>query len=453
MEACRRVAVVGSGIAGNGAAWLLSRRHAVTLFESDTRAGGHSHTVDLTLDGVSAPIDTGFLVFNRKTYPHLCGLFETLGVETVGSDMSFAFTRDQPDLEWAGTNLATVFGQPANLLRLDFLRMVRDILRFNRVGSRLAQSDSCPSGSLGDYLDAHGYSMAFRDWYLLPMAAAIWSCPKTTMLAFPLRSFLQFCHNHCLLQVEGRPQWLTVAGGSRSYVQRMHRDLTDVRLGRKIHALRRLKSGVELIGDGWQETFDAVVLACHSDESLQILGSEATPDEREVLGAVRYQPNRAVLHSDPALLPRRSRVWAAWNYLADSRAGGASGTSPVAVSYLINKLQPLPFAQPVVVTLNPFRDPDPGLTWREIRYSHPVFDQAAMAAQARLPCIQGKGAVWFAGAWTGYGFHEDGLRSAVVVARDFGVTPPWTAPEVAVDASLVPSVASTAQPGEAEARQ
>lgn len=423
-----RVAVVGSGISGTGAAWLLARRHDVTLLEADGRPGGHTHTVDLTLDGLTAPVDTGFLVFNRKTYPHLCGLFGHLGVSTAETTMGFSFSREAPDLEWAGTNLATVFAQPTNLLRPDFLGMLRDILRFNRETTAMAVANAFPEQTLGTFLDDRRYGVALRDDYLLPMAASIWSCPKATMLEFPLRSFVRFCHNHHLLQVEGRPKWLTVRGGARTYLRRMHGDLPRVRCNAGVAAVRRLRQGIEVVGSGWRETFDAVVLACHSDQALQILGEDASADERAVLSAVRYQSNRALLHSDPALLPRRRKVWSAWNYLAgDSREVERQGRAPVAVSYLINQLQPLPFARPVVVTLNPFREPDPALTWRELHYAHPVFDTAAIEAQARLPAIQGRDRVWYAGAWTGYGFHEDGLRSAVEVARNLGVTPPWTA--------------------------
>jgi len=424
-----RIAVVGSGISGTGTAWLLSQRHHVTLFEAEARVGGHTYTIDLTLDGVSAPVDTGFLVFNHKTYPHLCGLFEHLGIALAQTTMGFSFSCDKPDLEWAGTNLGTVFAQPGNLLRPAFLLMLRDILRFNRETTAMAGSGVFPECTLGDFLDERRFGRSMRDLYLLPMAASIWSCPKATMLAFPLRSFVQFCHNHHLLQVEGRPQWLTVRGGARTYLQRMHRDIPVIRAGTPVAAMRRLSRGVELVSDGSREAFDAVVLACHSDQALALLGEEASDEQRAMLSAVRYQANRALLHSDPALLPRRRKVWSAWNYLAD---GGAStdrdGETPVAVSYLINMLQPLPFERPVVVTLNPFREPDPALVWREIHYSHPVFDSAAIAAQARLPALQGRDRVWFAGAWTGYGFHEDGLRSAVNVARDFGVAPPWPSP-------------------------
>lgn len=418
----QRIAVVGSGIAGTGAAWLLSRHHDVTLFEADGRPGGHTHTVDLTLDGVTWPVDTGFLVFNRKTYPNLCGLFEHLGIEIANASMGFSFSREKPDLEWSGTDLFTLFAQPSNLLKPGFWNMTRDILRFNHETTALAERGAFPDCTLGEFLKLRGFGAGFRDWYLLPMAAAIWSCPKATMLAFPLQSFVQFCHNHSLLQVEGRPQWLTVYRGGREYVQRMHRDIGRVRTASPIEALRRLSRGVELLGRGIKETFDTVVLACHSDQALALLGNDATAEERAILGAIRYQPNRALLHSDPALLPRRQRVWSAWNYLA---ADARDGDGPVAVSYLINLLQPLPFERPVVVTLNPFREPDPALTWREIEYAHPVFDTAAIAAQQRLPHIQGVQRVWFAGAWTGYGFHEDGLRSAVNVAAGLGITPPW----------------------------
>ncbi|MBU3693874.1 MAG: NAD/FAD-binding protein [Rhodocyclaceae bacterium] len=421
-----RVGVVGSGISGTGAAWLLSQRHHVTLFEAEARVGGHTHTVDLTLDGLTWPVDTGFLVFNTKTYPHLCGLLGHLGLDLAQTTMGFSFSRDKPDLEWAGTNLATVFAQPGNLLRPAFLGMVRDILRFNRETTAMAAAGTFPDCTLGEFLDSRHFGASLRDLYLLPMAASIWSCPKATMLAFPLRSFVQFCHNHHLLQVEGRPQWLTVHGGARQYLRRMHRDIPVVRAGARVEALRRLNQGVELVGHGFRETFDAVVLACHSDQALAILGEEATEEERDVLAAVRYQPNRALLHSDPALLPRRRKVWSAWNYLAGEGAStDRDGEAPVAVSYLINRLQPLPFERPVVVTLNPFREPDPALVWREIHYAHPVFDAAAIAAQSRLPAVQGRDRLWFAGAWTGYGFHEDGLRSAVHVARDFGVAAPW----------------------------
>lgn len=418
----RRIAVVGGGIAGLGAAWLLSRRHRVTLFEAGSYVGGHTNTVDVEIGGVSHPVDTGFLVFNRRTYPNLCALFAHLGVKSVASDMSFGVSLADPAIEWAGSDLGTVFAQRSNLLRPAFLGMLRDILRFNRDTTRMAAQGSAPDASLGAYLAGHGYGRAFRDWYLLPMAAAIWSCPTRTMLDYPLATFVRFCHNHGLLQVLDRPQWLTVEGGGRSYVRRIVSQLDDVRIATPVQGVDRRADGVWLRTPEGAELFDEVVFACHSDQTLAILGDGASADERRILGAVRYQPNVALLHTDSALLPRRRKVWSAWNYLAGA---GRPDERPVSVSYLINRLQPLPFDTPVIVSLNPFAEPAADKLIRRIEYAHPVFDQAAIDAQAALPQLQGVRRSWFAGAWTGYGFHEDGLRSAVAIAERLGVDIPW----------------------------
>ena len=423
-----RVAVVGGGIAGLGAAWLIGQRHHVTLFEAGDYFGGHSNTVDVTLEGRTAPVDTGFLVHNTLTYPLLVKMFEHLGVPTRDTDMSFAVSLERPELEWAGTNLATVFAQRRNLLRPAFLRMLRDILRFNRMApDYLAQARGTPL-TLGELLAREGYGAAVRDWYLLPMAAAIWSSSVAAILDFPAQTFLTFCLNHRLLQVNDRPQWRTVAGGSREYVRRLV-DALGVQSAR--HTLR-VSTPVESIarrpGAVWlhskrhgTEKFDAVVLACHSDQALALL-SDASPLERELLGAVRYAPNEAWLHTDRSLLPRRESTWSAWNFMA---AEGQHGSSPVAVSYWLNRLQDLPFQTPVIVTLNPPREPAAASVLGRYAYAHPQFDRAAVEAQRRLPTTQGDRQTWFCGAWTGYGFHEDGLRSAVDVARDFGVQPPW----------------------------
>lgn len=423
-HARRRVAVVGSGIAGLGTAWLLARSgaHAVTVFEAGSHAGGHTHTVDVTVDGISHPVDTGFLVFNRKTYPNLCALFEMLAVKVVGSEMSFAVSLESPLLEWAGADLGTVFAQRANLFRPAVWRMLVEILRFNREATRMATSDSLPEISLGDYLERGRYSTGFRDWYLLPMAAAIWSCPTGAMLEYPLATFVRFCHNHGLLQVNDRPQWLTVERGGREYVNTILASLDDVRLETAVRRVVRDAEGVWLHTDAGPEYFDEVVLACHSDQALKILGADAYPEERRVLAAVRYQPNRAVVHTDIALLPRRRKVWSAWNYIAGAAQPDGQ---PVSVSYLINRLQPLPFDTPVVVTLNPCREPAEDKVLGSYEYAHPVFDEAAIAAQGALEDIQGRAGVWFAGAWTGYGFHEDGLKSAIAVVEAMGVGVPW----------------------------
>ena len=418
----KRIAVIGGGIAGVASAWLLSRRHRVTLFEAGDYVGGHTNTIDIEVEGHRHPIDTGFLVFNDRTYPNLCALFACLGVASVESEMSFGVSLAEPEIEWAGSDLGTVFAQPANLLRPAFLGMLADILRFNRETTRMAATGDAPAISLGDYLAAGRYGRAFRDWYLLPMAAAIWSCPTRTMLDYPLATFARFCHNHGLLQIFDRPCWRTVAGGGREYVRRMLAQLDDVQVATPVLGVERLADGVWVRCRDGAERFDEVVFACHSDQTLAILGAGASSDERRILGAVQYQPNVALVHTDTALLPRRRKVWSAWNYLAGA---GRPDERPVSVSYLINRLQPLPFETPVVVSLNPFREPAPGKLIRRIEYAHPVFDQAAVDAQAALPTIQGQRHSWFAGAWTGYGFHEDGLKSAMVVARALGAEIPW----------------------------
>jgi predicted NAD/FAD-binding protein len=416
-----RIAVVGSGIAGLSAAWLLSRRHQVTLFEAEGRLGGHTHTVDVSLDGRTFPVDTGFLVFNHRTYPELTRLFDTLGVETVASDMSFSVRLDQPALEWAGTDLNTVFGQRRNLARPAFWSMLRDILRFNRESVR--EPALAGSMALGDYLKTRGYGRPFIEWYLLPMAAAIWSCPASQMLEFPLASFVTFCRNHGLLQVMNRPQWRTVKGGGREYVKKLAASIGEVHLGRAVETLRPRGSRIELVSGALSAVYDQVVLACHSDQSQAILAPHY-PSQARLLQQMPYQPNRAVLHSDASLLPRRRNLWSAWNY--QSGHGGLSDR-PVAVHYLINRLQPLPTDTPVIVSLNPLQAPDPALVHGEFCYSHPVFTRHATAIQRQLKQGNGRDGIWLAGAWMGYGFHEDGLVSALHVARQLDTAAPWKA--------------------------
>jgi len=417
-----RVAVIGSGIAGLAAARGLVAGARVTLFEAAGWFGGHTHTVDVTLEGRVHGVDTGFLVFNERTYPKLIALFAELGVETAVSDMSFSVqARDdgRAGLEWSGASLDSVFAQRANLARPAFWRMLADVLRFNRLATALAL-DSTATGlasldqPIGAFLDAHRFSSAFRNWYFLPMIGCIWSCPTDQMLRFPIAAMIRFCHNHGLLQIVGRPQWRTVRGGAKRYVIRMLEAIDDARLASPVRQVRRLAGGgVEVSTDAGTERFDAVVMACHSDQSLALL-ADPSEAERQVLGAIRYHANRAVLHTDRSVLPRRERAWAAWNYERATSADRESAS--VCLHYLLNRLQPLPFMTPVIVSLNPSSPPSPASVQGTFDYAHPVFDAAAIAAQARLPSLQGARGTWFCGAWTGFGFHEDGLASGLAVA-------------------------------------
>jgi predicted NAD/FAD-binding protein len=408
-----RIAVVGAGIAGLGAAHALRGQAAVTLFEARAQAGGHALTVDVSLDGIVHGVDVGFLVFNHRTYPLLTRLFAELGVPTAPADMSLSVQLG--GLEWSGSNLNAVFAQRRNLLRPRFWAMLRDIVRFNRVATVLAASgtEAVDELSVGDFLAAHRFGKEFREGYFLPMIASIWSCPAEQMLSFPLAGLLAFCHQHGLLSLNDRPQWFSVRGGSRCYVQRVLDGLPDVRLATPVRRIRRAAAGVELSTDRGSAHFDEVVLACHSDQALALL-ADTRNDERALLGAIRYRPNRLLLHTDASLLPRRRRAWAAWN--CERGTGPGIERDGVCLHYLINKLQPLPWRRPVIVSMNPLRPPDPRQVLQRFELAHPVFDHDALAAQRRLAALQGRGGVWFCGAWAGHGFHEDGLRSGLEVA-------------------------------------
>ena len=424
-----RIAVVGSGISGLSAALLLSRKHEVVLFEGNDYLGGHTDTHRVEVDGRMLEVDTGFIVHNPQHYPLLTRLFEELGVATQATTMGFSVQDAGSGLEYNATSLDALFCQRRNLASPRFLGMLRDLVRFYRNAPELLAGDG-PGPALGDYLQAKGYGDAFRDQHLVPMASALWSSPAVDILRFPARYLVQFMANHHMLQLAGRPEWRVVRGGSRRYVEAMTaRWDVQVRLGSPVRAIARDADGAAVRCDAGSERFDQVVLACHSDQALALLGAAATPAERNILGAIRYQPNRAVLHTDARLLPRDPRVWSAWNYMAGP---GKLDQRPVSVSYLLNHLQPLPVDSPVIVTLNPHIEPDPAKVLGDYDYDHPLFDQAAIGAQAQLGAIQGVEHLWFCGAWAGYGFHEDGLASALAVANRLGCHAPWQDADAAI---------------------
>lgn len=414
-----RIAVVGSGIAGLGAAWALTRAHEVTVYEAGSSLGGHAHTAEVADRGRRVPVDTGFIVYNERNYPNLVRLFEAIGTRTEASDMSFSVSVDDGGFEYRA-RLAGLAVQPSNLLRPSYLRMIGEIVRFAREARSF---DADPRMSTADYLERGGYSAAFRDDFLLPIVACIWSSHLEEMLAYPAAALVAFLGNHGLLDLGDRPQWRTVSGGSRSYVERIGASLPDVRTDAPIAQVERADDHV-LVRErsGRVARYDHVVLATHADTCLEILGTEATHLERRVLGAFRYQENRAVLHRDPAFMPTRRRAWSSWNYRARGR-GLASADRKVSLTYWMNLLQNLDTDRPVFVTLNPADEP------RDVEgsftYHHPRFDRAADDAQPLIPAIQGERRTWFAGSYCGHGFHEDGLRSGLEVAAALGAPAPW----------------------------
>lgn len=410
-----KVAVVGSGIAALSAAWLLSQRHRVALYEKSERLGGHSNTVMAGTAQGEVAVDTGFICFNDATYPNLIALFDHLGVASRATDMSFAVSLDRGRFEYAAPGL---FAQRRNLLRPRFWSMLGEILRFYRQAPDDLAGLTDPDLTLGDYLKRQGFSEAFRDDHLLPMAAAIWSSPAHTLMDYPAEAFIRFCGNHGLLKLVGRPLWRTVEGGSRVYVERLAQAISDVRLNRGVTAVRRTGEGVVVHdSQGGAERFDHVVIGAHADQALAML-AEPTALETELLGAFRYSRNLTVLHTDAGLMPRRRRAWASWNYI-----GAEDG---LCVTYWMNRLQGLQ-GQDLFVTLNPPRPPRPGALLRSELYEHPVFTPAAIQAQKQLWRLQGQGGVWFCGAHFGAGFHEDGLQSGLAVAEQLGgVRRPWT---------------------------
>ena len=420
-----RIAVVGSGISGLSAAWLLSSRHEVVLFDKESRPGGHSNTLTAECPEGPVPVDTGFIVYNELNYPNLTALFSHLGVATQASNMSFAAsleTGGNRRFEYSGAGLNGLFADRRNILSPRMWHMIADIVKLYRNAPGLALQAGLDEKPLGDFLREQGYSDALRDDHLLPMCAAIWSLPVERVEQFPALAFLRFFDNHGLMRLKGRPLWRTVSGGSREYVKKILEDFSgELRLGAGIARIERDLSGVTIFDtEGYRDRFDQVVIATHSDEALALLG-DADEHERKLLGAMPYQRNIAWLHSDPSFMPNERRVWSSWNYM-----GGGAGR-PVCVSYWMNRLQALPTERQLFVTLNPSHAPDEASAIARIEYDHPVFDVGALAAQRQLWKLQGRHRTWFCGAYFGSGFHEDGLQAGLAVAEELGgVTRPWT---------------------------
>ena len=420
----RRIAVIGSGISGLSSAWLLSSENQVVIYEREARLGGHSNTVDVQTDDGTFPVDTGFIVFNEWTYPNLIALFDHLDVPTLASEMSFAVSADDGDFEYSGGSLAGLVGQPRNIVRPRFWRMMRDLHRFYSQAPTLLASGALADISLGEMLDRGGYSLSFQRDHLLPMAAAIWSGTVEGMREYPAAAFTRFFINHGLFKYVGRPVWRTVIGGSREYVSRISKGI-ETRTGVGVRGVRRIPNGVIVTDEnGHEDTFDAVVMAAHADQTRHML-SDIDTLEAETLAPFKYQKNLAILHSDPALMPRRRRLWASWNYLAksaDNEKGGAS----VSVTYWMNLLQSIQTKTPLLVTLNPVQAPAQEHLIRSFQYEHPLFDDKTDAAQQSLWKIQGHRNTYYCGSYFGAGFHEDGIQSGLAAAEAAGnVRRPW----------------------------
>lgn len=419
----QKVIVVGTGISGSGTAWLLAQAgHQVTLVEKDQRVGGHTCTEQVNMSGKDHAVDMGFIVFNRPNYPHLSGLFDYLGVQTHNTDMSFAVSRDGGKHQYGGADFATFMAHNPSRWRWSHWQLMFDILRFNKVAlGWLKQAEFDEQETLGNWLARHHFHQRLADAYLLPMSAAIWSCPPAQMLDYPAYSLLSFFKNHGLLQLEDRPQWETVSGGSRNYLQKLHQHPNIKILSAKsIQRIHRQASQVEVtFDDGQTFVADQLVLATHADQALALLGNNASNDEVELLSPFRYQANHAYLHSDLTYMPSERKVWSAWNFIE------SDAKQPVQVSYWMNCLQHIDSAQPLIVTLNPNERPDPALTWQYHLFDHPVFTPETRQAQLQLHRLQGQQRTWFAGSYFGHGFHEDGFASAVAIAQAWGITPPW----------------------------
>lgn len=424
-----RVAIIGTGIGGNAAAWALSKRYPITIYEREQRIGGHSHTIDIDYDGTPIAVDIGFIVYNELNYPDFTALLRHLGVETIPSCMSFSVSADGGRFEWmgGGTNWRDttrgLFAQPRNLLSPSYLRMLRAILTFNERSVADLAAGALKDKTLGQYFGERGYPQRLLTDYFAPMGASIWSTPARQIEDFPAERFVDFFATHRLLQYD-RPRWRSIAGGSRCYVEKLTAPFRDqIRLGCAVTGIERTARGVTITdSQGGQDSYDHVVITAHSDQALAML-SDASAQEREILGAIRYSPNQLYLHRDPRLMPKRRNAWACWNYLRWPRHGDC--VNDLAVTYWMNPLQALPDDKPLFVSLNPPFEPDPALTFGRYDCEHPLYDTAAFSAQQRLQTLQGQRHTWYAGAWSGYGFHEDGIRSGLAVAEALGAPAPW----------------------------
>lgn len=425
-----KIAIIGSGISGLGAAYILNKNHEITVYEKNEYIGGHSRTVFVDVpdgpegsnsSGGKVPVDTGFIVFNYKNYPLLTSLFKHLDVPIAESDMSFGVSINNGWLEYGTQTIENVLAQKANLIRLQYWLMIWDVTRFNK--RAYAYLDRDENITLGQCLNELRMGQWFRDYFLLAMGGAIWSTPLEQMLDFPARSFIRFFANHGLLSTNGQPQWYTVKGGSREYIKRLTQSFANrIRLNTGVASVRRTTDQV-IVKDcrGAEETYDHVIFACHSDQAASLL-SNPTQQEQDIIGAIKYQPNKMVLHSDTNFMPKRKKAWSSWVYLSEQ---GKDKSTNVSLSYWMNNLQPLNTSHPIIVTLNPGREPDPEVTHDTYTFEHPVFSPEAIRAQNRIDEIQGKDRVWYCGAWQGYGFHEDGLMSAVKLCQKMGEQLPW----------------------------
>lgn len=419
-----RIAVIGSGISGVSAAWLLSRANDVDIYEAEPQLGGHTRTLDVTAGGHTFPADTGFMVFNRRTYPNLIRFFEHLGVNAHDADMSFSVQVADENIEWSGDSLNSVFAQRKNLVNPKFLRMLTDVLRFSRDADRLLADPTTAELTLGQLLVREGYSDGFTDWYLIPMGDAIWSTPPGDMLDYPAHTFLRFCDNHGLLHITGKPQWLSVEGGARTYLEIASRAFSgEVFTHEPAEKIERTATGVRVITPARSVDYDVAIIATHPPQTREILGDTMNDEERAVLSAFNFWPNDVILHTDTSFLPSSKRAWASWNWFAES---GDINKAMLMLTYQLNTLQSLPPDAPVVMeTLNRHHDPAPGTQLAHLTFDHPMYSADAIAAQRALPRLQGVDRLYYAGAWTRYGFHEDGILSGVRAAEALGATIPW----------------------------